>query len=550
MRSDQWYKNAIIYCIDVDSYRDSNGDGHGDFCGLTESLDYLAGIGVTCVWLLPFYPTPDRDNGYDVTDYYNVDPRLGTLGDFVIFMREAKERGIRVIIDLVVNHTSDQHPWFQAARRDKDSPYRDFYVWRTDDPGDTSDKVVFPGQEHSIWDFDDEAEAFYLHRFYKHQPDLNIGNPAVRHEICKIMGFWLQLGVSGFRIDAAPFIIEHLGTAKEGTAPAYKFLREFRDFLSWRSGDAVMIAEANVTPDEMKEFFGDGDRMHMLFNFLVNQAYFLALVRQNPKPLVQTLRKLPPLPDRAQWGIFARNHDEVDLGRLTDKERQEVFAEFGPKPEMQLYKRGIRRRLAPMLNGDRDRLALAYSLVFTLPGTPVLWYGEEIGMGDDLSLNERDSVRTPMQWSPHPNGGFSTAHPAKIVRPVVNKGRFAYAKVNAEQQQSDRRSLLNQLERMIRARKECPEFGWGKWRILNSKPDTVLACASEWRRGIVVAVHNFAGKAVRVEIPLRALQPEFLANLLEEQRDQLPQDGTLKLKLEPFGYRWFRLRNRVAEGRD
>jgi maltose alpha-D-glucosyltransferase / alpha-amylase len=548
MRSDQWYKNAIVYCVDVDSFRDSNGDGHGDFCGLTESLDYLAGLGVTCVWLLPFYPTPDRDNGYDVMDYYSVDPRLGTLGDFVIFLREAKERGMRVIIDLVVNHTSDQHPWFQEARRDKHSRFRDFYVWRKDDPGDTSDQVVFPGQEDSIWDFDPEAEAYYLHRFYKHQPDLNISNPAVRHEICKIMGFWLQLGVSGFRMDAAPFIIEHLGPETEGTPPGYGYLREFRDFLSWRSGDAIMLAEANVTTDVMLEYFGDGDRMHMMFNFLANQALFLSLVRQDPKPLVKTLRKLPPLPDRAQWAMFARNHDELDLGRLTDKERQEVFAEFGPEKEMQLYDRGIRRRLAPMLAGDRDRLALVYSLMFTLPGTPVLWYGEEIGMGDDLSLQERDSVRTPMQWSPQENGGFSSAHPGKLVRPVISGGKYGYKKVNVEQLQRDRRSLLNVIENMARLRKECPEFGWGTSRILNTKADAVLAHTAEWREGLVLAVHNFSRRAAALQLPLASLKPQFLASLMTNDRDELPRDGVLKLNLKPFEYRWFRLRNRVAEG--
>ena len=547
MRSDQWYRNAVVYCLDVDSYLDRNGDGHGDFCGLTETLDYLAGIGVTCVWLLPFYPSPNRDNGYDITDYYNVDSRLGTLGDFVIFMREAKERGLRVLIDLVINHTSNQHPWFQEARRDKHSPYRDFYIWRTDDPGDTSDQVVFPGQEESIWEFDPEAEAYFLHRFYKHQPDLNIANPAVRREIRKIMGFWLQLGVSGFRIDAVPFIVEHLDPKQKGKPHSYEYLREFRDFLSWRCGDAIMLAEANVTPAETLEYFGDGDRMHMMFNFLANQFLFLSLVRQNPGPLLRTMRKLPSLPERAQWAMFARNHDEIDLGRLSEKDRQEVFAECGPKPEMQLYNRGIRRRLAPMFNGERNRLALIYSLVFTFPGTPVLWYGDEIGMGDDLSLNERESVRTPMQWSPHENGGFSTAHPASLIRPVVSKGRFSYTKVNVEQQQSDPRSLVNAMERMIRARKECPEFGWGQWRVLRAKPDNVLATTCEWRDGLVLAVHNFARKAVTVEIPLRKLKPAFLASLLDEERNELPRSGTLKLKLGPFGYRWFRLRNREPE---
>ncbi|HET9225160.1 MAG TPA: alpha-amylase family protein, partial [Thermoanaerobaculia bacterium] len=405
---DLWYKDAVIYSLDVETFQDSNGDGIGDFRGLTERLDYLGSLGVTCLWLLPIHPTPNLDNGYDVQDYYAVDPRLGTLGDFVEFMHQARERGIRVMLDLVVNHTSTRHPWFQSARRDKSSPYRNFYVWSDTLPDNAREGMVFPGYQDSVWTWDEEAKAYYFHRFYAHQPDLDISNPDVREEICRIMGFWLELGVSGFRLDAAPFLIEMKGAGAVGE-DQYAYLREFRDFLSWRRGDAILLAEANVEREKMAQYFGEGVRLHMLFGFLVNQHYFLALARQQAEPLIRGLKMPPPLPPTGQWANFVRNHDELDLGRLTPEEREEIARQFAPDPGMWLYERGIRRRLPPMLDGDRRRIELAYSLMFSLPGTPVLRYGEEIGMGDDLSLPERESVRTPMQWSREPNGGFSTA---------------------------------------------------------------------------------------------------------------------------------------------
>ncbi|MBV9787334.1 MAG: trehalose synthase, partial [Chloroflexi bacterium] len=328
--SDRWYENAIIYCLDVDTFQDGDDDGVGDFKGLTKRLDYLVGLGITCLWLLPFYPSPNRDNGYDITDYYNVDPRLGTLGDFVEFMREARERGIRVIVDLVVNHTSDQHPWFQAACRDPHSKYRDFYVWSEEKPADAHEGVVFPGQQDSIWTYNKDARAYYFHRFYEHQPDLNISNPAVTEEIRKIMGFWLELGVSGFRVDAAPFLIEMKGIKGADVDDPYLYLKEMHEFLTVRRGDAIMLAEANVAPEEIAKYTGDGDKMDMLFNFLVNQQLFLALARGKAQPLIKSLNALPQIPKWCQWASFLRNHDEIDLGRLSDKERQEVFAQFGP----------------------------------------------------------------------------------------------------------------------------------------------------------------------------------------------------------------------------
>jgi maltose alpha-D-glucosyltransferase / alpha-amylase len=536
---DLWYKNAIIYCLDVDAFQDSNGDGVGDFQGLTRRLDYLASLGVTCLWLLPFYPTPNRDNGYDVMDYYGVDPRLGTLGDFVEFMHQARERGLRVLADLVVNHTSDQHPWFQSARQSKDSPYHDFYVWSDTLPENAREGMVFPGYQDAVWDWDEAAQAYYFHRFYQWQPDLRISNPQVREEICRIMGLWLELGVSGFRLDAAPFLIEMKGVETSGE-DQYEYLREFRDFLSWRRGDAILLAEANVSREKTSQYFGDDARLHMLFSFLVNQSYFLALAKQEAAPLAQGL-VLPPLPPlTGQWANFVRNHDELDLGRLSESDRQLVFLEFAPDPSMQLYGRGIRRRLPPMLGNDRRRIELAYSLMFSLPGTPVLRYGEEIGMGDDLSQPERESVRTAMQWANEPNGGFSTAPPSEHVRPVISGGEYGYQKVNVDAQQQDPRSLLHWMARLIRARKQCPEIGWGSWEILETGDPAVFAHRCSFRGGTVLAVHNLAGREAVARVDLGKDSGGPWVEILGDEPYAIV-DGRQPIELKPYGYRWIRV---------
>jgi maltose alpha-D-glucosyltransferase/alpha-amylase len=542
---DLWYKDAVLYSLDVDSFQDSDGDGIGDFRGLGERLDYLSSLGVTCLWLLPFYPSPNRDNGYDVMDYYGVDPRLGSLGDFVEFMHKARERGIRVLVDLVVNHTSDQHPWFQAARQSKDSPYRDYYLWSDTLPENAHEGMVFPGYQDAVWDWDEAAQAYYFHRFYAHQPDLNLSNPAVREEICKIMGFWLELGVSGFRVDAAPFLIEMKGAAARPGEDHYDYLREFRDFLSWRRGDAILLAEANVSRDKVSEYFSDDARIQMLFSFLLNQHLFLALARQQAEPLVRGMRLAPVPPPTGQWANFLRNHDELDLGRLTPEERQDVFQAFAPDPGMQLYERGIRRRLPPMLGiqpgGDRKRLEMAYSLMFSLPGTPVLRYGEEIGMGDDLSLPERESVRTAMQWSTESNAGFSTAPPDRLARTVITEGPFGTgAGVDVENQQREAGSLLHWMERLVRTRKQCPEIGWGTWEILETGDPGVFAHRCTWSGGTVVAVHNLAGRPAAVRLDLKEQHEEKLVELLGDQPYKLVEVGA-QIDLEPYGYRWFRI---------
>src|SRR6195256_6071080 len=484
MINDLWYKNAVIYCLSVGTFMDADGDGIGDFDGLMQRLDYLQGLGITALWLMPFQSSPGRDDGYDVSDYYGVNPAYGTLGDFVEFTHGAKQRGIRVIIDLVVNHTSDQHPWFQEARRDPKSRYRDWYVWSDKKPANANQGMVFPGVQKSTWTYDDEARAWYFHRFYKWQPDLDTSNPHVQAEILKIMGFWIQLGVSGFRMDAVPFVIGTKGPRVKKPIEQYDMLRSLRAFLQWRGGDSIIPAEANVLPETDMEYFGkDGDRMHMMFNFQVNQNLFYALAASDCRPLVRALKATMRRPETAQWCLFLRNHDELDLGRLTEEQRQQVFQCFGPEKDMQLYERGIRRRLAPMLNGDRRIIELAYSLIFTLPGTPVLRYGDEIGIGDDLSLPERQCARTPMQWSTEPNAGFSKSE--KPVVPVINDGPYGYEHVNAAAQRRDPDSLLNWTERIIRMRKEVPEIGWGDFKILATRDASVLAVQYEWRNNSV-----------------------------------------------------------------
>lgn len=479
MINDLWYKNAVIYCLSLASFMDANGDGIGDFAGLMRRLDYLHGLGVTAIWLMPFQPSPMRDDGYDVQDYYGVDPRHGTLGDFVEFTHGCKQRGIRVLIDLVVNHTSDQHPWFQQARRDPESPYRNWYVWADHKPADADSGMVFPGVQKSTWTYDDVAKAWYFHRFYEFQPDLDTANPHVQAEILKIMGFWLQLGVSGFRMDAVPFVIARKRAGGKKMVENFAMLRSFREFLQWREGEAIILAEANVPARTDMAYFGDdGDRMHMMFNFLVNQNLFYAMAAEDCRSLAKSLEATRMRPETAQWGNFLRNHDELDLGRLSRSQRETVFAAFAPDPAMQLYGRGIRRRLAPMLSGDRRRLELAYSLMMTLPGAPVLRYGDEIGMGDDLNLPERNGARTPMQWSTEPHAGFTLSDTPFM--PVISNGPYSFRHVNVADQRRDPNSLLNWTERVIRMRKEVPEIGLGRLTVLDTGSIQVLACRYDW----------------------------------------------------------------------
>jgi maltose alpha-D-glucosyltransferase/alpha-amylase len=541
MFNDLWYKNAIIYCLSVGTFLDANGDGVGDFQGLMRRLDYLQGLGVTTIWLMPFQPSPGRDNGYDISDYYNVDPKYGTLGDFAEFTHACSERGLRVIIDLVVNHTSDQHPWFLSARSDPASKYRDWYVWSDKKPPHAKDGMVFPGVQKSTWSYDKKAKRWYFHRFYDFQPDLDTANPHVHAELLKIMGFWIQLGVSGFRMDAVPFVIAAKGPKVRRHVEQYGMLRAFREFLQWREGNAIILAEANVLPAADLEYFGDaGERLPMMFNFQLNQNTFYTLATGDTGPLKKALLATKPRPATAQWGVFLRNHDELDLSRLSPQAREAVFAAFAPEPDMQLYGRGIRRRLAPMLSGDRRRLELAYSLMLTLPGTPVIRYGDEIGMGDDLRRPDRESMRTTMQWSGEPQGGF-TQHRRPPV-PAISGGAYGFERINVASQRRDPDSLLNWTERMIRMRREMPEIGWGDFDVLRTSRSDVLAMRYDWRENSVLCLHNFSAQActVRFHSGRPRTGDDRLVNLLSDDHSQGNGDGRHAVVLEPYGYRWYR----------
>jgi maltose alpha-D-glucosyltransferase/alpha-amylase len=540
--AERWFKQAIIYSLDVDTFQDSNDDGVGDLPGLVSRLDYLSRLGITCLWLNPVHPTPNRDDGYDITDFYGIDPRLGSLGDFAELVHQAANRGIRVVIDLVVNHTSDQHPWFQSARSDPASPYRDWYVWSEKEPPYLADGVVFPGYQDTTWTWDEQAKAWYHHRFYDFQPDLNWANPAVRAEIEKVVGFWLQLGVAGFRMDAAPFVIEDTRPDRQQQRREYAWLEQLRSHLSWRKGDALVLAEANVERDELLEFFGAGNRLPMLFNFALNQRVFLALARQSAAPIREAMLAMPSIPETCTWATFLRNHDEVDLSALTPLERAECFAAYGPKPNMQLYDRGIRRRLASMLGNDRRRVELAYALQCTLPGTPVIRYGEELGMGEDLRLPERYAIRTPMQWSDEASAGFSRAPRKALVRPVISGGDYGYETRNVDAQRDDPDSLLAWFERMFRALRECPEFGEGPWQLLDTGHEQVLGLRFEGSRGAVVALSNLADAACVVDLTV-CFDGEA-SRVLEVFADQ--HYGTTPHKLDAldlggWGYRWLRI---------
>jgi maltose alpha-D-glucosyltransferase/alpha-amylase len=541
MINDLWYKNAVIYSLSVSTYLDADGDGIGDFKGLMRRLDYLGGLGITAIWLMPFQPSPRRDDGYDVADYYGVDPRYGTLGDFVEFTHGCEQRGIRVLIDLVVNHTSDEHPWFQDARHDAHSKYRNWYIWSKKKPRNAKSGIVFPGVQKATWDYDTAAKSYYFHRFYDFQPDLNTANPEVQAEILKIMGFWLQLGVSGFRMDAVPFVIAQKGADIAKPQEQYDMLRTFTQFLTWRNGEAIILGEANVLPGTDLHYFGGaGERLQMMFNFEVNQHLFYALASSDSRPLIKAMRATKSRPETAQWGQFLRNHDELDLGRLEDDERKEVFAAFGPDKDMQLYQRGIRRRLAPMLQGDRRRLELAYSLMMTLPGTPVIRYGDEIGMGDNLKLPERNCARTPMQWSTEANAGFTKSD--KPVLPVISNGPYGFEHVNVADQRRDPNSLLNWMERIVRMRKEVPEIGWGDFSFISSGTPQVLSIQYEWRNNAVLCVHNLSGVPREIRLSVKTGEEAcVLVNLLSADHSQPDANGKHRLLMEPYGYRWFRV---------
>ncbi|WP_326545080.1 alpha-amylase family protein [Mycolicibacterium sp. ND9-15] len=545
---DLWWKNAVFYCADIETFYDWNGDGCGDIRGMTERIEYLADLGVTCLWLMPFYPTGRVDDGYDITDFFGVDPRLGTHGDFVELVRTAMSKGIRVVVDFVMNHTSDRHPWFKSARRSTDDPYRDYYVWSATEPRSSRRDVVFPDQEDSLWEREPKTGQWYLHHFLKHQPDLNIANPLVQEEISRVLGFWLELGVAGFRVDAVPFLFARDGAPGDpGVFDPYEYLGDVRNFVTRRVGDAVLLGEVNVPYRDQKTFFGgpDGDGLNMQFDFTAMQNLYLSMARGDAGPITKALEKRPALDITSQWANFIRNHDELTLDKLSDEERQEVFEAFGPDRKMQLYGRGLRRRLPSMLGGDQRRMRMAYSLMFSLPGTPVLFYGEEIGMAENLDVPGRLAVRTPMQWTSGANGGFSVAPNRRLTRALPD-GMYGPERVNAAGQRHDHQSFWWFMRNLIYTYRSQPEIGWSTPEILRQPNPAVLAHVCREQSGwTMVALHNFGAEAVIVPIQLddapECRLVDLLCGLAEHELDA---DGRIDLGLEPYGYMWLRLQRR------
>ncbi|MEV5751618.1 alpha-amylase family protein [Actinoallomurus sp. NPDC052308] len=527
--SDLWWKNAVVYCVDVATWLDTDDDGVGDLSGLTRRLDYLGGLGVNCLWLMPFYPSPLRDDGYDITDYYAVDQRFGSLGDFVEMLRTADDLGIRVLVDLVLNHTSIEHRWF------RDRP--DYYVW-SDHPRKEPSEVAFPGEQDGTWSYDEEVGKWYMHRYYDFMPDLDITKPEVRDEMNKILGFWLELGISGFRVDSLPFMIETVGTDCRDNPVS--FLRSMVEFLERRRGDAIFLGEANVSPEEQQRYFGldGGEGVQMLFDFRGCAAQWLSHARGDARPLAEALRNRPAHPIGGQFANFCRHHDELNLGLLAESERDEIFAAFAPEETHRVYGRGIRRRLAPMLGNDPRRIRLVLALTLALPGTPVILYGDEIGMGEDLSLPGRLAVRTPMQWSARPNGGFSRVE--EVYRPALADGEYGFREVNVVAQRHDPESLSSWMTRAIRVRRECPEFGWGDWDILDVGDTRVLGLAYRWRDGRVVTLHNVSADPVRVRLP-DDLDLTGVEQIRQMFGDAPATELGREIELAGYGYRWLRL---------
>ena len=537
-----WYKDAIFYEVYPRAFYDSNGDGHGDLPGLTQKLDYIQSLGVDCIWLQPIYASPLLDDGYDIADYYNVHPDYGTLEDFKRLMSEAHRRGLRVIADLVLNHTSDQHPWFQAGRADPNSPYRGYYVWSDDPHRYAEARIIFIDTETSNWTLDPVAGQYFWHRFYSSQPDLNFDNPAVQAEMLNVVKFWLELGLDGFRADAVPYLFEREGTNCENLPETHAFLKHLRRFVTENYPDAILLAEANQWPQDLRPYFGDGDEFQMCFNFPVMPRIFMALARHEAAPVIEILQATPAIPPLAQWCTFLRNHDELTLEMVTEAERQWMWEHYAPEPRMRLNL-GIRRRLAPLLDNDPRKIELANALLFALPGTPIFYYGDEMGMGDNICLDDRDGVRTPMQWTAGPNAGFSGAAPEKLYAPVIAEGDFRYQVVNLEAQQAQAGSLWHRLRNLIAVRKAHPAFGWGTLSFVPMTNPAVFGVVRRHSRELVVALHNLAPQPQPITIDWSAIgvQPGrpyttlAAAGLTVHLADKL-----LSLEVSGYGYAWLR----------
>jgi maltose alpha-D-glucosyltransferase/alpha-amylase len=537
MNESLWYKDATFYQIYVRAFRDSNGDGHGDLKGLTQKLDYIQELGVDCLWLMPLYPSPLKDDGYDIADYYNIAKTFGTLDDFRDLIEAAHGRNIRIVMDLVLNHTSDQHPWFQAARTDRNSPYRDYYVWSDTDQRYQDARIIFLDTEPSNWTWDETAGQYFWHRFYSSQPDLNYDNPNVQEEMINVADFWLQLGIDGFRADAVPYLFERESTNCENLPETHVYLKKLRRFMDENYPGRILLCEANQWPEDVRPYFGDGDEFHMGFHFPIMPRIFMALKKERAGDMIEILNRTPPIPENCQWCIFLRNHDELTLEMVTEEERQWMWQQYAPGPRMKLNL-GIRRRLAPLLDNDERKIRLAYSLLFTLPGSPILYYGDEIGMGDNIWLEDRNGVRTPMQWEPGSTAGFSESSSTPLYAPVIGDEVYGPARVNVKSQRADPDSLLNTIRHMIAIRKQHRAFGWGEFKWIDMAKASVAAFQRTYQGESILALHNLSSTTQTIS---HLIQKPLISmsDLLTEQ-EFLPLNDTIDIELAPYQYLWLK----------
>ena len=536
-----WYKDAIIYQVHVRTFYDSNGDGIGDFQGLEQKLDYLQELGISAIWLMPFFPSPLRDDGYDIADYYSVHSSYGTLDDFRKFLKAAHDRGIRVIIEMVLNHTSEQHPWFQESRSSQDNPRRDWYVWSDTDTRYKGARIIFLDTEMSNWAWDPISKSYYWHRFFGHQPDLNYDNPAVRQEMWNVMKFWLEMGVDAFRLDAVPYLVEREGTSCENLPETHEILKELRRRLDKEFPGRMLLAEANQWPADLRPYFGDGDEFHMAFHFPLMPRMFMGVKLEDRKPITEILQQTPEIPPSCQWCLFLRNHDELTLEMVKDLERDYMYDAYAQNKTMRINL-GIRRRLAPLLDNDRRRIELMNGILMSLPGTPIIYYGDEIGMGDNINLGDRNGVRTPMQWSGGWNGGFSGADPESLYAPLILNPVYGYQAVNVLSQRRSEHSLLSWMRRIIAVRRSTGVFGKGSIEFLYPANHRVLAYVRQLGKETVLAVNNLSSAAQAVELDLR----KYKGNILIEMfgKNIFPRVGELPylLTMGPYQFYWFRLR--------
>jgi maltose alpha-D-glucosyltransferase / alpha-amylase len=536
-----WYKDAIIYQVHVRTFHDSNGDGVGDFQGLEQKLSYLQELGISAVWLMPFFPSPLRDDGYDISDYNSIHASYGTLEDFRNFLNSAHDRGIRVIIEMVLNHTSDQHPWFQESRSSKDNPRRDWYVWSDTNTHYQGARIIFLDTEKSNWEWDPISKSYYWHRFFSHQPDLNYDNPAVREQMWKVMEFWLEMGVDGFRLDAVPYLVERDGTNCENLPETHEILRELRRRLDEKFPGRMLLAEANQWPADLRPYFGDGNEFHMAFHFPLMPRMFMGLKLEDRKPITEILQQTPEIPSSCQWCLFLRNHDELTLEMVTDMERDYMYDTYAGSKMMRLNL-GIRRRLAPLLDNDRRRIELMNGMLMSLPGTPIIYYGDEIGMGDNISLGDRNGVRTPMQWTGAWNGGFSTADPERLYAPLIQDPVYGYPAVNVLRQTESEHSLLHWMRRIITVRRSIAAFGRGSIEFLHPVSHRILAYVRQLGNETILVVNNLSSTAQAVELDLGRYKGNILIEMFG--KNIFPRVGDLPylLTMGPYQFYWFRLR--------